>query len=323
MLRISRLVVLALTTTMALAAPGGGARADEFPTQPLRLVIPYPPGGALSVHGAIIATSAEPHFQQPMVSLIRAGGGGVVGATFVAQGGTDGHTLLLGEPTINSLRPQVENLPYKSDDFVPVARLTASPIVFVAAANAPFNDLRGMIEYAKANPGRLVYSSDNANGWTYTAFEMLKRETGTQMRGIEFGGGGPALTNVLGGNTMAYAGDPSVVGDHVRQGRLKALCVASDARLRTLDTIPTCKEAGADITWGLWLGIFVKQGTPQARIDRLRTGFAALVRDEGFLTLMGRINSTLAYLDGPQFAEVLRAEQASLQQLYQSQRSRN
>lgn len=297
---------------LAAALLGGAASAEEFPSQPIKLVTPYPPGGALSVHAAIITTAAEPHFGQPMVSIIRAGGGGAVGAAFVAKSKPDGYTILLGEPTINSLRPQIENLPYKVDDLIPIARITQTPIIFVASAKAPFDDLKGMIEYAKAKPGELVYSSDNVNGWTYTAFEMLKKATGTQMKGIDFGGGGPALTNVLGGNTMAYAGDPSIIGDQVRQGQLKGICVAADSRYEPLPDIPTCKEAGADVQWGLWLGIFAPKGTPTERVDKLRAGFKALLADEGFLRLMARINSKVGYQDMPEFAEFLKREQSAL-----------
>lgn len=303
----------ALGLSFALCA--GSAMAEEFPSQPIKLVTPYPPGGALSVHAAIITTAAEPHFGQPMVSIIRAGGGGAVGAAFVAKSKPDGYTLLLGEPTINSLRPQIEKLPYQVDDLIPIARITQTPIIFVASAKAPFDDLKGMIEFAKAKPGELVYSSDNVNGWTYTAFEMLKKATGTQMKGIEFGGGGPALTNVLGGNTMAYAGDPSIIGDQVRQGQLKGICVAAAARYAPLPELPTCKEAGADVQWGLWLGIFAPKGVPADRVEKLRAGFKALLADEGFVRLMGRINSNVGYQDMPEFAEALKREQADLKGL--------
>lgn len=309
--------------TGALACLGAStmpalAQSSDFPNQPLKLVIPYPPGGALSVLGAVVTTSAEQHFGQPMISLVRAGGGGATGSALVAQSPADGYTLLLGEPTIISLRPQVEKLPYKTDDFVPIARLTKAPIMFVAAGSAPFSDLKGMIAYAKANPNKLVYSSDNKNGWTYTAFELLKKATGTEMKGIEFGGGGPAITNVLGGNTMAYAGDPSILVDHIKSGKLKALCVADTVRYEPVKDVPTCKEAGADVEWGLWIGVLAKKGTPPDRLEKLRASFAALSKDEAFLRILARTNTTLAYMDGEQFAKFVADEQASLKKLYDS-----
>lgn len=304
--------------TATWTLPATVSAQGTFPEQPIRLVTPYPPGGALSVLGAIVTTSAESHFGQPMVSLIRAGGGGVTGATFVANAPADGYTLLLGEPTINSLRPQIENLPYKVQDFVPIARMTQSPILFVASASAPFDDLKGMVQYAKANPDKLVYSSDNKNGWTFTAFELLKKATDTKMRGIEFGGGGPAITNVLGGNTMAYAGDPALLMDHIKSGKLKSICVADTKRMASLENVPTCKEAGADVQWGLWIGVFAKAGTPADRIEKLRASFESLSKDEGFLRLVARTNSQLAYADGKAFQDFVTQEQAALKTLYES-----
>lgn len=291
-----------------------GAQAQTFPSEPIRLVIPYPPGGALSVTGAIIATSAEAHFGQPMISLIRSGGGGATGATFAARSRPDGHTLLLGDPTINIIRPAVENLPYKAEDFVPIARITHEPFIFVAARNAPFGTLAEMVAFARAERGRLVYSSDNLNGWTYTAFELLKKATGTEMRGVEFGGGGPAITNVLGGNTMAYAGVPSVLVDHIRSGALRALCVSAKERYQPLANVPTCAEAGVNIEWGVWIGVFAPAATPADRVEKLRASFGALVEHADFRRLVDRVGAQLGYLDAPAFAEALKADADALRQ---------
>jgi len=304
--------VLCTATFLAGMACAGPAMAESFPNQPVRLVIPYPPGGALSITGAIITAAAEPHLGQPMISLIRAGGGGAVGATFVANSKPDGYTLLLGDPSINVIRPVVEKLPYKASDFVPIARITHSPFVFVASRDAPFSTVKEMVDYAKKNPGKLAYSSDNVNGWTYTAFELFKKQAGVKMRGVEFGGGGPAVTNVLGGNTMAYAGVPSVVKDHLTSGALKAICISDKERYKPLPDIPTCAEEGVDVQWGAWIGILAPKDTPADRLEKLGQTFAALAKDEGFRTLIGRINADLAYLDAKAFEASLKADSDSL-----------
>lgn len=304
---------MAVTPLFAGVALPTLAAAEEFPSQPVRMVIPYPPGGALSVTGAVIATAAESHLGQPMVSLIRAGGGGAVGATFVANSRADGYTLLLGDPSINVIRPVLEDLPYKADDFVPIARITHSPFVFVSNNDAPFKNMKELVSYAKDNPGKVVYSSDNVNGWTYTAFEILKREAGIDMRGVEFDGGGPAVTNVLGGNTLAYAGVPSVVQDYIDSGSLTALCVSDTERYAQLPDVPTCAEEGVNINWGAWIGLFAPAGTPDDRVQHLRKTFNALAEDDGFKTLMKRINADLHYLDQPEFSEMLQADSKAVQ----------
>lgn len=311
----------AMGALAAAAAAGGPAFGQgAFPDKPIRLVTPYPPGGATSLHAAIITAVAEPFLGQPMISVIRAGGGGVVGTTEVARSAADGYTLLFGDPTINSLRPQVENLPFKVDDLVPVCRINFAPVIFVTRPDAPFQDFAGMVAWAKANPNRLVYSSDNVNGLTFTAFEMLKKGAGITGRGVEFGGGGPAVTNLLGGNTMAYAGLPAVVGEHIESGRLKALAVTAPERLARFPNVPTAAEAGTPITWLFWLGVLAPKGTPAERIRHLSDGFGKLVQDQGFLTLMGRINSSIQFLDHAAFATELAREQKELKELYESLR---
>ena len=311
--------LLAAAVLSAGVALSGGVLAEDFPEKPLSLVTPYPPGGSHSLHAGVVATVAEPHFGQPMISIIRAGGGGVVGAAEVLKGKPDGYTILFGDPSLNSLRPQVEELPYKTDDFVGVARLNYAPWIFVASPDAPFEPtLQGMADYAKQNPGELVYSSDNVNGPTYIVFEMLKDMTDTDMKAINFGGGGPAVTNVLGGTTMAYAGAPSVVGEHIKAGTLKGVCVTDHERWHALPDVPTCKEMGLDIVYHFWRGMLVPKDTPPERVKQLSDGFAKLVEDEGFLRLIGKINSNVAFLDHDAFQAHLAAEQESLKKLYES-----
>jgi len=305
-----------LAAAMAGMAFAGAALA-QFPEKPLQLVTPYPPGGSHSLHAGIITTAAEPHFGQPMISVIRAGGGGVVGANHVLQAAADGYTLLFGDPNLNSLRPQVEKLAFTIDDFIPVARINYSPWVFVAKSDAPFKPTpQGMAEWAKANPDKFVYSSDNVNGPTHIVFLLLEHKTGAKMKPVHFGGGGPAIANLLGGHTMAYAGDPSVVGEHIEAGKLKGICVTDEQRWGSLKDVPTCREAGVDIVFHFWRGVLVHKNTPPDRVKKLSEGFGKLVKDEGFLRLIRAIKSSVGYLGHDDFAKYLKGEQKMLKDLY-------
>ncbi|MGH7263721.1 MAG: tripartite tricarboxylate transporter substrate binding protein [Candidatus Rokuibacteriota bacterium] len=316
----SRSTAGVLVVLMAAWAALATAAAAEFPEKPLQLVTPYPPGGSHSLHAGIITTAAEPHFGQPMISVIRAGGGGVIGAVHTLRSAPDGYTMLFGDPNLNSLRPQVEDLPFKIDDFVAVARINYSPWVFVVRPDAPFPPTpQGLAEYARQRgPDKVVYSSDNVNGPTYVVFELLKQKTGTKMKAVNFGGGGPAVTALLGGNTMAYAGDPSVVGDHIKAGSLKGMCVTDETRWKGLPDVPTCREAGLDIVYHFWRGVLVPKDTPPDRVKKLSDGFAKLVKDQGFLRLITTINSSVAFLGQEEFARYLKAEQKQLRELYDS-----
>lgn len=308
--------MLRLFSSMILLASLSLSAWAQFPEQPIRFITPYPPGGSHSLHAGIITTVAEPYFGQPMISVIRAGGGGAVAAAQIVQQPADGYTILFGDPTINSLRPQIEELGYSVDDYVPVARINYSPAVFVAGADAPFNDLDSMVAYAQENPDELVYSSDNINGFTFVAFKMLEQATGTTMRGVEFGGGGPAMTQLLGGNTMAYAGAPSVVGEHIDAGTVNAICVTDYDRWGSLPDVPTCQELGVDIIWHFWRGALVHKDTPAEVVQTLSDGFEKLVADEGFLRLIGRIDSRVDFLNAADFAELLAREQTDLKAMY-------
>jgi tripartite-type tricarboxylate transporter receptor subunit TctC len=150
---------LATTATAALALTSA---ASAFPDKLLQFVTPYPFGGSHALHASIITTAAEPHFGQPMMSVIRTGGGGVVGADYVLKSAADGHVMLFGDPNLNSLRPQVEQLSFSVGDFIPVARINYSPWVFVAKPDAPFGGTALDCCYANRplNPFRLAQISD-------------------------------------------------------------------------------------------------------------------------------------------------------------------
>ncbi|MCR9088642.1 MAG: tripartite tricarboxylate transporter substrate binding protein [Rhodobacteraceae bacterium] len=307
-----KLYATLIATAASLAAFAPATAQEVTFDKPIRFVTPYPPGGSHSLHAGIITTAAEPHFNQSLISVIRAGGGGAVGATEVANSEADGYTLLFGDPTINSLRPQVEELAYGVEDFIPVARINYSPAIFVARADAPFATMDELVAYAEANPGDLIYSSDNLNGWTYTVFELLKARTGADMTGVEYGGGGPAVARLLGGETMAYAGDISVVGEHIESGDLVPLCVTDTVPVEALPDVPTCPDAGYDVVFQFWRGVLAPAGTPDEVVVALSDGFESLMADEGFLRLIGRIGSSIQFADHEEFDALLTQEIAAM-----------
>ena len=295
------------------------AVADDFPSQPLRLVTPYPPGGSHSLHASILTTPAEAHFGQPMISVIREGGGGVVGASQILQGAHDGYTMLFGDPLLNSLRPQVEDLPYTTEDWIPVAHINSSPWVFVTSVDASFEPtLDAMTEWARENPGDLIFSSTTQNGSTHVAFQLLEHESGTTMRPIHYGGGGPAMQNLLSGDTMAYAGDPSVVGNHIAEGAVHGVCVAGEQRWAGLPDLPTCRESGYDVVFQFWRGVLVPADTPMERVRHLSDAFEAMVMDEGVGRLIASINSRIEFMGYQEFAEYLEREQTQLREMFRA-----
>lgn len=315
---ITSLTLLSASLAAASLTGANTVLADEshLPDEPIRFVTPYPAGGSHSLHASIITAVGGEFFGRPMISVIRGGGGGAVAAAEVARSTPNGTILLFGDPTINSLRPQVEDLPYAMEDFVPVARINYSPAIFVTTPEQPFQTIGELVEYARDNPDDLVYSSDNRNGWTYTVFEILKSTTDVKMRGVELGGGGPAVTQLLGGNTMAYAGDASVVGGHLEAGTLIGLCVTDIERYNVYPDIPTCQEEGYDVVFQFWRGVMAPAGTPDEVIAELSDGFERMTQDEGFLRLISQIGSGIQFQNHEAFAEALVAEQVALRKAY-------
>lgn len=309
-LSVSMLAAASLTTTPLLASE------SHLPDEPIRFVTPYPAGGSHSLHAGIITAVGEEFLGRSLISVIRGGGGGAVAAAEVAGSTPDGTMLLFGDPTINSLRPQVEDLPYEMDDFVAVARINYSPAVFVTTPDQPFQTIGELVDYAGENPDEVVYSSDNRNGFTYTVFEMLKATADVEMRGVELGGGGPAVTQLLGGNTMAYAGDPSVVGEHLEAGTLVGLCVTDTERFEAYGDIPTCQEEGYDVVFQFWRGVMAPADTPAEVVAELSDGFQRLTEDEGFLRLIKQIGSGIQFLGHEAFSEALASEQEALREAY-------
>ncbi|MCZ0925661.1 tripartite tricarboxylate transporter substrate binding protein [Vreelandella janggokensis] len=292
------------------------AQESHLPDEPIRFVTPYPAGGSHSLHAGIITAVGEEFLGRSLISVIRGGGGGAVAAAEVAGSTPDGTMLLFGDPTINSLRPQVEDLPYEMDDFVPVARINYSPAIFVTTPEQPFQTIGELVEHAGDHPDEVIYSSDNRNGFTYTVFEMLKGAADVEMRGVELGGGGPAVTQLLGGNTMAYAGAPSVVGEHLDAGTLTGLCVTDIERQEAYPDIPTCQEEGYDVVFQFWRGVMAPAGTPDEVVAELSDGFERMTQNEGFLRLISQIGSDIQFQGHEAFAESLAAEQAALREAY-------
>lgn len=311
-----RTLSVSLLAGATLLASTAFASDSHLADEPIRFVTPYPAGGSHSLHAGIITAVGEEFLGRPLISVIRGGGGGAVAAAEVANSTPNGTMLLFGDPTINSLRPQVENLPYEMEDFVAVARINYSPAIFVTSPDQPFQTIGELVSHAQENPGEVLYSSDNLNGFTHTVFEMLKSTADIEMRGVELGGGGPAVTNLLGGNTMAYAGDPSVVGEHLEAGSLVGLCVTDNERLDAYPDVPTCQEEGYDVVFQFWRGVMAPSDTPEEVLAELSDGFERMTQDEGFQRLIGQIGSAIQFLDYQEFADALADEQAALRDAY-------
>src|SRR5256885_7796297 len=252
----------------------GSTFAQDYPSKPITRVVPFPPGGVAEIVGRPLASIMEKSLRQPIVLINRPGAGGAVGMASVAKGPADGYTLLMGLSSISifpvSDRINGKTPPYELKDFAPIALVTADPTVLVVRADGPYKTVKDFVDAAKANPGKINYSSSGVYGTLHVAMEIFANAAGIKLFHIPYQGGGPAVTALLAGQVEASPQGPAAAIGHIRAGKMRALASWGTQRLKLLPDIPTFKELGYDAEFYIWTGIFVPAATPPAVIQKLR-----------------------------------------------------
>jgi tripartite-type tricarboxylate transporter receptor subunit TctC len=264
--------LLAGTSAALLAGlVSGAAMAQAYPSKPITLVVPNPPGGFVDASARILSDSLAKVTSQAVVVDNRGGGSGNVAYQYVARANPDGYTLLnsysayhVGNPALTA------KLPWAQKDFVPVALITVATNVITVHPSIPVNNLGEFITYLKANPGKLSYASQGNGSLSHIGTEMFKLQTQTSMVHIPYRGSGPALQDVLSGQVQVFITTPPSVMGHVQAGKLKGLAVAGKTRHPGLPAVPTATEAGLKgFELEAWVGIFAPAGTPADVVSKL------------------------------------------------------
>jgi tripartite-type tricarboxylate transporter receptor subunit TctC len=299
-----RRFVLATAATALLARP---ALAQEaYPTRAITIVNAFPPGGINDLVTRPLALTLEPLLKQPVVVETKAGAAGQIGAQVVASAKSDGYTLLSHNTGISGYA-EVDKLfgrPAKTRraDFIPLARLIADPVLLLVNDQQPFKTLKDFIDFAKANPGKLVFSSGGLYGASHLPLAYLEKATGPlKLPHLPTSGGGPAITAILGNNAQVTTQSVSATLPHIKSGKLRPLAVFSATRSKLLPDVPTLMELGYDVEYYLWVGIFAPKGTPQAIVTTLRSAIGKAVHSDQFTATLTNVGQELAYLDGPDF----------------------
>lgn len=290
---------------MAALAFAGSAFAQDFPSKPITMVVPFPPGGVAEIVGRPLASIMEKSLRQPIVLINRPGAGGAVGMASVAKGPADGYTLLMGLSSI-SIFPVSERIngkqpPYELKDFAPIALVTADPTVLVVRADGPYKTVKDFVDAAKANPGKINYSSSGVYGTLHVAMEIFANAADIKLFHIPYQGGGPAVTALLAGQVEASPQGPAAAIGQIKAGKMRALASWGSERLKLLPDIPTFKELGYDAEFYIWTGIFVPASTPAPIVARLREAVRTAATSEDFKAAMEKVSTPVAYLDAPEF----------------------
>ncbi|HYT84929.1 MAG TPA: tripartite tricarboxylate transporter substrate binding protein [Burkholderiales bacterium] len=272
--KTTRSVMLALLLALFTAV----AAAQSYPTKPVRLIIPFPPGGSNDVVGRMIAFQLAERLGRQVVADNQGGAGGIIGTDAAAKAAPDGHTLLLISVAY-AFGASMYKLPYDpATAFAPVALLGTGPVVLAVTAKLPVNSLKELIALAREKPGELNYASAGVGSFQHLASSLFKLQSGLDIVHVPFKGGGPAMMDVIAGNTQIAIGSLIQTLPHIRSGRLKPLGVGSAARVPALPDVPTISEAGVPGYEATnWWGIVAPAGTPRPVIERLHKELSAIL----------------------------------------------
>ncbi|MGJ7542370.1 Bug family tripartite tricarboxylate transporter substrate binding protein [Variovorax sp. LT1R16] len=285
MFRRTLLAALACTSLLA-----GAAHADDYPSRPVKLIVPFPAGGTSDIMGRLIAEALGRQLKQPFIVDNRGGAGGAIGTEQVAKAPGDGYTLLLSgigsNAIIHGFSPKP---PYDSNrDFVHVSQLAAGPNVLVVNPSFPAKNFKEFIAWVKANPGKFNYGQVNASSGHVTT-EYLKQVAGLDMVGIPYKGSAPALNDVLADQIPGMFTNQDAVLPHIKAGKLRALVVTSAQRNPLFPDVPTVSESGyTGFSAVSWIGLSAPKGTPKAVIEKLE---AAMVKGFADPAVRARLES--------------------------------
>jgi tripartite-type tricarboxylate transporter receptor subunit TctC len=291
---------------LAVAIGSGVAAAQEpYPSRPVQIVVPFPPGGVADVVARAIAPSLERNLKQPIVIVNKSGAAGAVGMQFAATSKPDGYTLLLGLISISTI-PEVDKLfgrepKYTREHFVGIARISADPPILVVRAESPWKTVKDLVEDAMKRPGEIIYSSSGPYGASHVPMELFMQAAGIKLRHLPTTGGGPAMTAVLGGHAQMWASPPALAYPHIRAGKLRVLANFGAQRLAAIPDVPTMRELGYNVEYYLWAGLFAPKDVPAPILKVIQEAVRRAAQDPEFKTAMEKVQTPVAYLEGEEF----------------------
>ena len=307
--RILTTALLALTSFLA------GAQPASFATRPVRIVVPYPPGGGIDVLARALGPELSAVWGQPVVVENVAGAGGILGTEKVAAAAGDGHTLLMGvNPVVVGNRFLFRSLPYDPDrSLAPVVMIVQSGQMAVAHPSLPAGTMKELVELARKSPGKLAYSSYGNGSQPHLFFETIAKREGVEFLHVPYKGIAPAATAVIAGEVMLTIASPGQLGTMVKAGKLKALAIGASTRSREFPAVPTTAEAGFPYAHSsIWFGMFAPAATPPALVERIYRDVAAIARRPDFADKQVTSRGFEVVGAGPgEFAAAIKAEVAT------------
>ena len=302
--RVLAVAVLALASI-------GAAHAQVYPNRPIRAIVPIAPGGGTDTTGRLVLTKLSDALGQQIVVDNRAGGGGTIGASIAAKAQPDGYTFLFGSISTHAVNPAMyKKLPYDHiKDFAPVSLIGKVPNVLVVHPSLPVKSVSDFINYAKANPGKINYGSAGIGSPPHLSMELLKSMAGINIVHVPYKGAGPALAELLGGQTQVMCTSLAGQLPHIKAGRVRALAVTTAKRNPQVPDVPTMIEAGVpgyEVT--IWYAVFFPAGAPKAVIARLNSELVKILNGSDMKERMAQIGVDPAPSTPEELAAFVKAE---------------
>jgi len=308
---MSRLYSLLLRTACFTLALIGSAAAQDYPSKPVRVLVPFSPGGFNDIVGRIISAQLTERLGKQFVVDNKPGAGGVIAGQMLVSSPKDGHTLMIVSLAI-TVNPYFYKMPYDPvQDYAPVAILASAPNVLSVNNKVPANSLRELIALAKAKPGDLRYASAGTGTFMHLGPELFKLMAGVNILHVPFRGAGPAMIDVMGGDTqMTFASVPSTI-THVRSGKLRALGTGGVKRSFALPDVPTIAEGGVPgYEFGNWIGLVAPAGTPAPIVAKLHEALTAAQNSPELKASFDREGADVVRMSSAQFGAFIASELA-------------
>ncbi|NYT50008.1 tripartite tricarboxylate transporter substrate binding protein [Parapusillimonas granuli] len=268
------------------------AYAQTFPSRPVKIIVPYPPGGITDIVGRTIAEGLSQELGQPVVVDNRVGASGVIGAVAAARANPDGYTLFVGTSTTNGTNPSTQqSLQYDpAKDFEPVALLAASPFMMIVNDKVPARTVSEFVKYAKGRPDKVFYGTPGAGGSIHLSTELFSLEAGIEMVHVPYKGSSPALTDLLGGSLQVMLDNMPSAVSLMQAGKVRALAVTGKARSPLAPDVPTLKEAGyPNFDSESWLALYAPADTPEAVINTLNAAVNKSLKRPSLLEVFNKV----------------------------------
>ncbi len=308
--RIAKALVLG-AAVLGISAPLAAAQAQaNWPERAVKIIVPYPPGGTADVLGRLMAERLTETLKQSVIVENRPGAGGAIGAAAVARAAPDGYTLLMATIASHSIIPAIGTVPYDPiADFQPVVNVADTPNVLLVNVDTPYKSLADILAAARAKPGAITFGSTSLGGSPHMSGELLKSMAGVDLLHVPYKGGGPMLTDLIGGQVqLGFDNLPSSM-PHIRSGKVRPIAVTTPERWPDAPEIPTIAEAGVPgYEVAAWFGILAPAGTPKPVVELLHRSSAEILKEPAFEKRLLELGAKPSGITPEQFSAMLERE---------------